>query len=103
MNGNSLQRVSAFILICCLTLAASADQADATEIAESAIDLQGHRGARGLLPENTIPAFQRALDLGVTTLEMDVAINAEGHVVLSHEPWISAKICSHPDGRDVTE
>lgn len=67
------------------------------------IDLQGHRGARGLMPENTIPAFLLALDLGVTTLEMDVAINAEGHVVVSHEPWMSAKICSHADGRPVTE
>ncbi len=103
MNGNSLRRVSAFTLLCCLTLAVSAVQPAATEIANRAIDLQGHRGARGLLPENTIPAFLRALDLGVTTLEMDVAINAEGHVVLSHEPWISAKICSHPDGRKVTE
>lgn len=64
-------------------------------------DLQGHRGARGLFPENTIPAFLYALDLGVTTLEMDVAINAEGSVILSHEPWMSAKICSHPDGRKV--
>jgi len=64
-------------------------------------DLQGHRGARGLLPENTIPAFLYALDLGVTTLEMDVAINAEGSVILSHEPWMSAKICSHPDGHKV--
>jgi len=64
-------------------------------------DLQGHRGARGLLPENTIPAFLYALDLGVTTLEMDVAINAEGSVILSHEPWMSAKICSHPDGRKI--
>jgi glycerophosphoryl diester phosphodiesterase len=103
MNGNSLRRVIAFTLFCCLTLTASADQPAATEVANRAIDLQGHRGARGLLPETTIPAFQRALDLGVTTLEMDVAINAEGHVVLSHEPWISAKICSHPDGRNVTE
>ena len=67
------------------------------------IDLQGHRGARGLMPENTIPAFLLALDLGVTTLEMDVAINAEGHVVVSHEPWMSAKICSHGDGRHVTQ
>jgi len=65
------------------------------------IDLQGHRGARGLMPENTIPAFLLALDLGVTTLEMDVAINAEGHVVVSHEPWMSAKVCSHGDGRPV--
>jgi len=66
-----------------------------------AFDLQGHRGARGLYPENTIPAFLYALDLGVTTLEMDVVINAEGSVVLSHEPWMSADICSHPDGRKV--
>ena len=103
MNGNSLLRVGAFTLFCCLTLTASADQATATEIANKVIDLQGHRGARGLMPENTIPAFQRALDLGVTTLEMDVAINAEGHVVLSHEPWMSAKICTHPDGHNVTK
>jgi len=67
------------------------------------IDLQGHRGARGLMPENTIPGFLLALDLGVNTLEMDVAINAQGHVVLSHEPWMSAKICSHSDGRHVSE
>jgi glycerophosphoryl diester phosphodiesterase len=66
-------------------------------------DLQGHRGARGLLPENSIPAFLYALDLGVTTLEMDTVINAEGHVVVSHEPWISARICSHPDGAKVSQ
>jgi len=70
---------------------------------DKAINLQGHRGARGLLPENSIPAFLHALDLGVTTLEMDVAINVQGHVVVSHEPWMSAKICSHSDGRAVAE
>ncbi len=68
----------------------------------SSIDLQGHRGARGLLPENTIPAFLYALDAGVTTLEMDAVINAEGHVYVSHEPWMSAEICSHADGRKVS-
>jgi len=68
---------------------------------QKTIDLQGHRGARGLLPENTVPAFLRARDLGVTTLEMDVVINAGGDVFLSHGPWISAKICSYPDGRKV--
>lgn len=67
------------------------------------IDLQGHRGARGLFPENTIPAFLFALDLGVTTLEMDVVINAAGNVFLSHEPWMSEDICTHPDGRPVNE
>ena len=64
-------------------------------------DLQGHRGARGLLPENTTAGFLYALDLGVTTLEMDAAVTADGHVVLSHEPWMSSEICAHPDGRPV--
>ncbi|MEM9832845.1 MAG: glycerophosphodiester phosphodiesterase family protein, partial [Bacteroidota bacterium] len=39
--------------------------------AQSALDIQGHRGCRGLLPENTIPAFIKAVELGVTTLELD--------------------------------
>ena len=73
------------------------------ETGHPGIDLQAHRGGRGLLPENSIPAFLHALDLGVTTLEMDVAINAAGHVIVSHEPWMSAKICSHGDGKEVTE
>ncbi len=68
-----------------------------------AFDLQGHRGARGLLPENTLPAFVRALELGVTTLELDVVLTKDNEVVVSHEPWFSAEICSHPDGRPVTE
>ena len=65
----------------------------------SRFDLQGHRGARGLLPENTIPAFLRALDLGVTTLEMDVVIAKDSTVVVSHEPWMSGVICKRPDGK----
>jgi len=69
----------------------------------STFDLQGHRGARGVLPENTIAAFLYALELGVTTLEMDAVINAQGHVVVSHEPWMSASICTHPNGDAVTE
>jgi glycerophosphoryl diester phosphodiesterase len=60
-------------------------------------DLQGHRGARGLKPENTIPAFIAALDYGVTTIELDVVITKDRQVVLSHEPWMSAEICMKPD------
>ena len=66
-------------------------------------DVQGHRGARGLLPENTIPGFLRALDLGVITLEMDAVITADSQVVVSHEPWFSAAICSLPSGEPVDE
>ena len=66
-------------------------------------DVQGHRGARGLLPENTIPGFLRALDLGVATLEMDAVITADSLVVVSHEPWFSAAICLLPSGEPIQE
>ncbi|WP_374467731.1 glycerophosphodiester phosphodiesterase [Ferrovibrio sp.] len=51
-----------------------------------AFDLQGHRGARGLAPENTLPAFATALSLGVSTLELDVGLTRDGHLVVSHDP-----------------
>jgi len=66
-------------------------------------DIQGHRGARGLKPENTIPAFLTALDTGVTTLEMDVVITRDKQVVVSHEPWMSAGICTNASGKPVKE
>jgi len=64
-------------------------------------DLQGHRGARGLKPENTIPAFLAALDLGVTTIEMDLAVSKDGQLVVSHEPIMNPAICLTPDGATV--
>jgi len=64
-------------------------------------DVQGHRGARGLMPENTIPAFLLGLDSGVTTVEMDLAVTKDGQLVLSHEPWMSASICTNPSGNAV--
>lgn len=65
-------------------------------------DLQGHRGCRGIMPENTIPAMLKALELGVQTLEMDAVITADGEVLLSHEPYFNATISTHPNGRPVT-
>src|SRR5262249_56059375 len=50
-----------------------------------AFDLQGHRGARGLAPENTLPAFTVALSIGVTTLELDLAMTSDGILVVSHD------------------
>ena len=71
-----------------------------TESAE--FDKQGHRGCRGLMPENTIPAMLKAIGLGVTTLEMDVVITKDKKVILSHEPWMEAEITTKPDGKYVT-
>jgi glycerophosphoryl diester phosphodiesterase len=64
----------------------------------SSFDLEGHRGCRGLMPENTIPAFLKALDLGVTTLEMDVVISKDRQVVVSHEPYFNSAFSIGPDG-----
>jgi glycerophosphoryl diester phosphodiesterase len=66
-------------------------------------DLQGHRGARGLRPENTIPAFLLALDSGVTTLELDLAVTKDNQIIVSHEPWMSAEICTQPNGKLIKE
>ncbi len=66
-------------------------------------DKQGHRGCRGLMPENTIPAMLKALELGVTTLEMDVVITQDKKVLLSHEAFFSYEITTKPDGSYVTE
>jgi glycerophosphoryl diester phosphodiesterase len=63
-----------------------------------AFDKEGHRGCRGLMPENTIPAMIKALDLGVTTLEMDIAMTKDKQPVLSHEPWFAQDITTKPDG-----
>lgn len=62
-------------------------------------DWQGHRGCRGLRPENTIPAFVHALQYPeITTLELDLAVSKDGQLVVSHEPWFNASICSLPGG-----
>jgi glycerophosphoryl diester phosphodiesterase len=69
--------------------------------AQFTYDLQGHRGARGLMPENTIPAMIKALDLGATTLELDLAVTKDGIVIVSHEPYMNPVICLMPDGNEI--
>lgn len=64
-----------------------------------AFDLQGHRGARWLLPENTLEAFAAALSIGVTTLETDTAISKDGVVVISHDSRLNKDITRGPDGQ----
>ena len=63
--------------------------------------IHGHRGCRGLRPENTLPAFLHALELGVDVLEMDVVISADQQVVVSHEPWLSSLLCLDPAGQRI--
>ena len=67
--------------------------------AAHAFDLEGHRGTRGLMPENTLPAFAKALSIGVTTLELDVNLSSDGHLVVSHDPVLQPHLARRPDGR----
>jgi glycerophosphoryl diester phosphodiesterase len=62
---------------------------------------EGHRGCRGLMPENTIPAFLKALDLGMNTLELDVVISRDRQVVVSHDPYFHPDFSIDPDGKPV--
>lgn len=64
-----------------------------------AFDLQGHRGARGLVPENTVAAFKRALEIGVTTLETDLGVSRDGVLVIAHDRTLNPALTRGPDGK----
>lgn len=66
-----------------------------------AFDWQGHRGARGLYPENSLDGMREALKYPITTLEFDVVITKDHQVILSHEPWMNHEICLDPKGQKV--
>ena len=83
-----------------LLLRAAATAAGALlALGAAAFDLQGHRGARGLAPENTLPAFERALAIGVSTLELDIGVTADGVVVVAHDPALNPAITRDASGR----
>ncbi|MEJ7911513.1 MAG: glycerophosphodiester phosphodiesterase family protein, partial [Chitinophagaceae bacterium] len=93
-----------YLILSCLCVTHGAcDSATNSKSTPNSFDLQGHRGARGLMPENTIPAMLKALEEGVSTLEMDVVISKDSQVLLSHEPWMNHEITTKPDGSFVTE
>jgi len=64
--------------------------------------LIGHRGCRGLLPENTIASFKEAIKLGVQAIELDVVVSGDNKIVVSHEPFMSQTYCLKPDGDELT-
>ncbi len=95
-----------FIFMSCILLLSCSTTTTTMDISSSdnvIFDKEGHRGCRGLMPENTIPAFKKAIDVGVTTLEMDVVITKDKQVILSHEPFFNHEITTKPDGNYVEE
>ncbi|RYE16918.1 MAG: glycerophosphodiester phosphodiesterase [Sphingobacteriaceae bacterium] len=82
------------LLLCCMAINASA---------QTKIDLQAHRGGRGIMPENSIQAMLHAVDLGVKTLELDCVISKDNQVVVSHDTYMSADFMLKPDGSPITK
>lgn len=76
---------------CCLLLCG--------KFAEAQVEVHGHRGARGHMPENSIPGFFRALELGAEFLEMDLVVSGDGQLVVSHEPWFAPDMCRDAAGQ----
>ena len=90
-------------LVCFLAACHVAKKIPESKIMSPAFDTQGHRGGRGLMPENTVPAMKEALNLGVTTLEMDIVFTKDKQAVVSHEPFFNHEITTKPDGSYVKE
>lgn len=72
-----------------------------TVSAQRPFTIEGHRGARGYLPENTIPSFKLAIEQGADTIELDVVVTSDRKLVVSHEPWFSSVISLDPDGQRI--
>ena len=64
---------------------------------------EAHRGGRGLMPENTIVAMRHAIDLGVTTLEMDTHVTGDKEVIVSHDEYLNALFTKTPEGYEITK
>jgi glycerophosphoryl diester phosphodiesterase len=94
MNRSTSFRFSRALAAALLTLAM---------FGAAAFDLQGHRGARGLAPENTLAAFDRALDIGVTTLELDIHLTSDGVPVITHDPQLNPALTRAAGGQWVAE
>lgn len=75
---------------------------DKVQAKKKHFELHGHRGARGLAPENTLPSFEQAIEIGVDALEMDVVITKDEKVLVSHEAWMSPEICTAPKGNQIS-
>ena len=71
----------------------------AVMLSQTPFDLQGHRGARGHAPENTLPGFERAIAIGVDTLELDVGVTRDGVVVIHHDRRLNPDLARGPDGQ----
>lgn len=103
-SSMSVLLVGSLLLSACSSQKKAASQKNVASMENQfpAFDSEAHRGGRGLKPENTIPAMKNAIDIGVTTLEMDANITKDLKVVVSHDQYMNPDISTAPDGTPVT-
>lgn len=89
--------------VACMAMTACFHSHKLQSVVVKNFDKEGHRGCRGLMPENTIPAMLTAIDFGVSTLETDACITKDNKVILSHEPFFNHEISTKPTGELVVE
>lgn len=87
---HSLRDISFLIILCCTSC-----------VPDPEFDVQGHRGARGLLPENTLPGIELAMEIGVSTIELDLGVTKDRQVVVAHDPYINPRLCLNADGTPI--
>jgi glycerophosphoryl diester phosphodiesterase len=92
---------AALLVLTIAGAAATSARAENTPRLRQTFDIERHRGTRGLRPENTLAAFGKALQIGVTTLELDTGVTKDGVVVVSHERRISPLECQDTGGNHV--
>lgn len=104
-----MKKILSVILICIIALNAcrsskvkESENNTKLSVLSLAFDKQAHRGGRGLMPENTIPAMLDAIDRDVTTLELDLQITKDKKVIVSHDPYFNYKITTTPEGNLLT-
>jgi glycerophosphoryl diester phosphodiesterase len=69
--------------------------------AQNELEIYGHRGFRGQYPENSLVGFQKAIDLEITGIELDVVVNKDGQLVISHEPYFQSEFCLDSIGNNI--
>jgi len=92
-----MKKITFFIVLLLSTFSLSAQKKKPL-----VFEVQGNRGARGLMPENTIPSMIKALENGATTLKMEVVISKDKQVVVSQEPYFNHAISISPNGEEIT-
>ena len=103
MNSRLRVPVAVFISVAAISVAARSSLVEVTLASPSPFDLQGHRGTRGLRPENTLAAFAHALSIGVSTLELDTAVTRDGVVVVTHDSELNPDITRDAAGEWLKE